>query len=528
MKFLHVLSQHRDAGTGPTEVEECAAMSRRDAALALRRFGLGARPGDIATAIGDPRGFLKAQLAQPEAALVRRALPAGHVILAEIQVARRSVRLARQGGAGKGGSPTPPAPPAAAGPVGPVGPDMGATAGSSAAPAAPPAPKRMASAPDAANQMKDEPRPARLQREAFVADLEARIVHGLETPAPLVERLVLFWSSHFAVSAAKGPVRGLAGAFEREAIRPHVLGRFGDMLLAVVRHPAMLIYLDNAASTGPASLVGQRRQRGLNENLAREILELHTLGVDGGYTQADVAQLARLLTGWSIGQPEVAASRPGHFFFAPNRHEPGGATVLGKRYSQGGEAEGEAALRDLVRHPATARNIARRLARHFVGEKAPASLVGKLESAFAKTEGDLRAVAQALVDAPEAWEAPPAKIVPPYDYMIALGRGLMSIEPPLMVHRFAAALGQPTWTPSSPKGWPDEDEAWTGPAAIRERLRVAEIAARRVRPGPDARALAEDLLGGLLSDATRQAIARAETREQGIEILAMSPEFLRR
>jgi uncharacterized protein (DUF1800 family) len=499
-------------------------MSTSDAALALRRFGLGARPGEIARIASDPRGFVLGQLARPEAARITVALEPGHAILAEVQGARRELQAARKEagrqaqklvmpGAAREPSPTSGTPPA-----------MPPAAAPPSASAEPMGPRAQA----AKKGEQAAPRPARLQREAFVADVEARITHAVATDSPFLERLVLFWSSHFAVSAGKGIVRGIAGAYEREAIRPHVLGHFSDMLKAAAQHPAMLIYLDNARSIGPKSQVGQRNQRGLNENLAREILELHTLGVDGGYTQADVTALARLLTGWSIGVPELAHTRPGHFFFAAPRHEPGGATVLGRQYSQGGLAEGEAALADLARHPSTARHVARKLARHFVADAAAPALMQRLEQTFRDTDGDLAALARVLASAPEAWSPPPSKIVPPYDYLVSLARGVAPGEPTLEVHRLAAALGQPTWTPPSPKGWPDDDEAWTGPAAIRERLRIAEMAARRASAAADARLLGPELLGGLLSEATRQAVARAETREQGVELLVMSPEFLRR
>ena len=492
-------------------------MSTRDAALALRRFGLGARPGDVARIGGEGRGFVLAQLDGPPVVVVGTDLKDSASILGEVQKAQRELRDARKEAKSR------------------IAADANAARTKAVAQGPAPAPdgKEAASIPAAGKKAPDgktpiEPRPARLLREAFVADVEARIVHSVTTDAPLVERLVLFWSSHFSVSAAKGPVRGLAGAFEREVIRPHVLGRFGDMLKAVAQHPAMLIYLDNAQSIGPASEVGKRRARGLNENLAREILELHTLGVAGGYTQADVTSLAKLLTGWTVGQVELAQTVPGRFFFAGPRHEPGGATVLGKRYAHGGLAEGEAALADLARHPSTARHVAGKLARHFVADVPPPALTAALEKAFRETDGDLKAVVRTLVTAPEAWAAAPAKVVPPYDYLVSLARGFAGLEPPLQVHRLAGALGQPTWAPPSPKGWPDEDDAWTSPAAIRERLRIAEVAARKVAGVADPRELAHDLLGGLLGSATQEAIARAETKEQGLELLAMSPEFLRR
>lgn len=499
-------------------------MSTREAGIALRRFGLGARPGEIKSIAGDARGFVAAQLERGDATLAGARLLASDRILVDLQQARREqknvkeaakelAKPTRQSGLAAGrGTPN------EAGL--PQGPDAGG-AGTPVTPGRPP------------TQVAKTPtdtliKPARMARDAFVTEVEARIDQSVHANAGFLERLVLFWSSHFAVSAAKGPVRAIVGSYEREAIRPHVLGRFADMLKATAQHPAMLLYLDNAQSIGPNSPAGHRRARGLNENLGRELLELHTLGVDGGYSQGDVTSLARLLTGWSVGTINQPATPAGRFFFAALRHEPGGASVLGRRYGQGGLAEGEAVLADLARHPATARHIARKLARHFVGDGVSPDLAARLERTFRETDGDLKAVARTLAASPEAWSATPAKIMPPYDYLVSLLRGLSPSQPALMVHRFAAALGQPTWTPPSPKGWPDEDDAWTGPAAIRERLRIAEMVARRIGAGADARALGPDLLGGLLGPVTAQAVARAETREQGIELLVMSPEFLRR
>ena len=371
-------------------------------------------------------------------------------------------------------------------------------------------------------------RPGRLRNEALQDEVSARLERAITTDQPFIERLVMFWSSHFCVSAAKGNVRAIAGAFEREAIRPHVLGRFADMLKAVEQHPAMLIYLDNQGSIGPNSLAGKRVKRGLNENLAREILELHTLGVDGGYSQDDVTNLARILTGWTFGSPQTQLGETGKFVFVANRHEPGSWSVAGKTYIDQGLLTGEAVLDDLARHPSTARHIARKLAVHFVSEAPSPALVAALTETFLKTAGDLAALSRTLVDHPEAWSARPVKIVPPYDFIVSLVRGLGHRPRAGELMRLSAGLGQPIWMPPSPKGWPDADNAWTGPSAIRERLRVAEMAARRIDKLMDPRAVAADILGPRLTEETRQAIARAEDREQGFELLIMSPEFQRR
>ena len=248
-------------------------------------------------------------------------------------------------------------------------------------------------------------------RQDYLREMSARFLNGFSTAQPLRERLVRFWSNHFVVSVSKGQTIALVGAFEREAIRPHVTGRFADMLQAVEHHPAMQLYLDNAQSIGPDSVAGKMVGKGLNENLGREILELHTLGVDGGYTQNDVIALAKILTGWSIdrGQPALQNRPVARFFgaqridvsddapaengfrFYPPRHEPGEKMLLGKSYAQGYQG-GVEALNDLARHPATAHHIATKLAMHFIADNPPDASVKRIAAAFQKTDGDLRAV----------------------------------------------------------------------------------------------------------------------------------------
>ncbi len=488
-------------------------MSQHDTVTALRRFGLGPKPGDMHKIASDPRGFLLSCITDKTAARIDNPdLDPSHVVYALTQEAQFTQRLgqlllkeALKADAGKVAAAQAPV---SSGPV------------SSATPPG-------AVSPAAAKPLTNGS-PNQMRRDVLNDELAARIERAVTTDKAFVERLVLFWSNHFCVSSAKGPVRGLVGGYEREAIRPHVLGRFATMLRAVTQHPAMLIYLDNQVSIGPNSRAGRNRARGLNENLARETLELHTLGVAGGYTQDDVTNLARLYTGWTVGQVNVERSEPGKFFFAANRHEPGDISLLGKRYTDEGQRAAEQALDDLARHPATARNIATRLARHFVSEKPPAALVAALEKTFRDSDGDLSAVARTLLTQPEVWQQGPVKIVPPYDFAVSLVRGLGLQQKPGEIVRLAGLLGQPVWQPPSPKGWPDDDDAWMGPSALRERLRIAERLARDVDRNADPRVLAADLLGPALSEQTRQAIARSEAREQGIELLIMSPEFLRR
>jgi uncharacterized protein (DUF1800 family) len=387
-------------------------------------------------------------------------------------------------------------------------------------------------------------------RETYVAAVGARAASSLDTPAPFAERLVHFWANHFAVSIDKLPVVGLAGAFEADAIRPHVLGRFEDMLVAVTRHPAMLLYLDQANSIGPQSVAARRiaerggaRQRGLNENLAREIMELHTLGVRSGYTQSDVTEFARALTGWSIaggpGTPRAMALSFGDaqpadpqqsFQYRPALHEPGSRTIMGRVYADAGDGQGQAraVLRDLATSPATARHIAFKLARHFVADEPSPALVERLATAFQRGGGDLPAVYRALVESPEAWAEAPAKFKTPWEWAVSGLRGLGRREMPGM--QMAAVLnqlGQPLWRPGSPAGYDDIAASWAAPDALLRRVELAQRIASNTS-AVDARALAPRLLSGSLSESTAEAIARAESPASGLALLLVCPEFLRR
>ena len=372
-------------------------------------------------------------------------------------------------------------------------------------------------------------------REEYVAAVGARTTSALQTTTPFVERLVHFWSNHFAVSVDKLLVVGLAGGFEADAIRPNVLGRFEDLLLAVVRHPGMLLYLDQAQSIGPGSLAGARAQdrqqprgRGLNENLAREILELHTLGVRSGYTQEDVTEFARALTGWTLPADDGAATAT--FRFAPALHEPGSRTVLGRSYAAGGEQQARDILHHLVTSPATAQHIARKLARHFVADDPPAALVERLAETFSRTGGDLPSLYRELVAAPEAWQAASTKFKSPWDWAISAYRGLGRSELPAMQStQLMTQLGQPVWRPGSPAGYDDGAAAWAAPDALLRRVEAAQRIATQAGNAVDARALAPRLLpGDALGEATASAIARAESGSTALALLLVSPEFLRR
>jgi len=372
----------------------------------------------------------------------------------------------------------------------------------------------------------------------YRAEVEMRAMASLNTGTPFVERLVHFWSNHFAISANKPQVTALAGAFEREAIRPHVLGRFEDMLFAVERHPAMHHFLDQVRSMGPNSAAARRvarrqgkRKAGINENLAREIMELHTLGVRSGYTQGDVTEFALALTGWSASAvgPGASDDEPGVFAFRPAFHEPGVRTIMRKAYDQAGEEQAAAVLRDLAAAQATATHIATKLARHFIADTPPESAVVRLGSAFMSSHGDLPTVYRELIDMKEVWQPQAAKFRTPWEWTISALRGLGRRDvaswnlPPLINQ-----LGQPVWRPGSPAGYDDMAASWAAPDALVRRVEVAQRFAARSPRDLDPRTLAPTLFGTSLSERTMQEIGRSEAPRTGLALLLVSPEFQRR
>lgn len=357
----------------------------------------------------------------------------------------------------------------------------------------------------------------RIQREEGVAALALRIggEHSFR------ERLVAFWTNHFTVARNRVPY--YVGHFVREAIRPHVTGRFDDMLVTVARHPAMLAYLDNNGSIGPGSRAGQRMARGLNENLAREILELHTVTPAARYTQADVTAFAKVLTGWSF----APAREPFGFVFRPFAHEPGTKTVMGRSWPEGQEG-GLQLLAWLGRHEATHRHLATKLVRHFVADDPPPAAVARIFAVLRDTRGDLGAAARALVRLPEAWSPPLTKLRTPQDYAIALLRAVDA--PPEAAERAFGALqflGQPLWQPPAPIGFPDTARDWAAPEMLVRRIEWANAVSAR-GAGRDAAALAEAVLGPLVAPATLRAAARAGSAREALTLVLTSPEFHRR
>ncbi|MCP5432564.1 MAG: DUF1800 domain-containing protein [Alphaproteobacteria bacterium] len=483
-----------------------------DAIVALNRFGMGARPGDLSEVARDPRKWLRAQI-ESRAALApaMAALKSSDEIAHDIpeglsgQDLRRSLIL-------RG-------------------------------------------------------------RAIYQQEVALRYAVGIGADQGLTERLARFWSNHFTVSTTNPRVAAYAGAMEREAIRPYMTGKFEDMLLAVVRHPAMLIYLDNIQSFGPNSPAGQRRDRGLNENLAREILELHTLGVNGGYTQDDVIGLAKIITGWQVYAPNLPKDLPskGAFVFLAYAHEPGDHKLLGKTYpASRDDGQGRAALRDIARHPSTAQFVATKLARHFIADDPPQAAVDELAAIFRETGGDLQKVTLALVERKEAWEVAPRKFRSPEDFVIAGMRALsgsstlsalafvdaakamddrldamsegMSVEdyqrqlrdvnrgndPAGALLRTVQTLGQYPYTAKSPAGWPDVATFWASPDALLERLEWASAITARIGVRMSPTELAGAVLGDRLSDETQTVLAGAASPAQGAALVLSSPEFQRR
>ena len=440
----------------------------------MHRFGLGARPGEQRSIRSDPRGWLEAQL-RPSTKPSKR--------LSELpthpELYREHLRQRTRG---------------------------------------------------------EDQAARRWSREVYGQERVARFVHAVTTDQPFRERWVRLFSNHFCVSARKRTITFAVGAHEREAIRAHAVGRFESLLLASTQHPAMLVYLDNQQSVGPESSLGRAKDKGLNENLAREVLELHTVGVDGGYSQADVTELAKMLTGWTVRPPkDQTASAETTFVYARRRHQPGPKTFMGKTYPETGQQEAERALHDLARHPSTARHIAHKIAVHFVADDPPEPIVADLARRFRDTEGDLQAVATSLIRDDRVWAeaARNPKLRTPEEVAIAMMRAsgwqdrrAKVPETLISMEKAIQQMGQLPLSPPSPAGWPDRQEDWSGPEQVLRRVELAEKTGQLF--GPQIRspeAYANELLGDRLHPRTRQAIARAPDRGTAVALLLASPEF---
>src|SRR6476661_4157203 len=478
-----------------------SSSAKAEASLALHRFGMGPRPGSIAAIEADPRGALIAELDRPAVGELAAAnLPSSAKAFRAVTdaFAKRQAKaiLARK--------------------------EQDAKRQQMAEASA-----MMEGAAEGTGEMAQKiaaeavPDPG---RPIYLEEARIRTEAAFSAEIGFVERLVWFWSNHFCVSADK--IRSMSGAYEREAIRPHVLGRFTDLLLAAEGHPAMLFYLDQTVSMGANSIAGINRTRGLNENLPREILELHTLGVRSGYTQDDVIAFANVLTGWTLLPPGDNPEHGGEFTFNPRLHEPGPQKVLGKVYEDDAVEQGRAVLRDLAAHPATATHLATKLARHFIADVPPPPMVERMAKVFQDTAGDLKETAKAMVLSPESWTQPPTKLKRPSEWVVGMVRaaGVTQANP----ERFTsgqALLGEPLWRPSSPKGYPDDEASWID--GMGRRLDIANNFAERLSGTVDPQAIIENVLGSSVSSEVKQAVGRAESRQQALALLFMSADFQR-
>ena len=442
--------------------------------MATQRFGLGAWPGEAAAFSADPRGALLEQLDAPLGPI------SGLPDSAEADRIRQELLDRRRAAAGDPG------------------------------------------------ELKAVSREIIRLRREYGLDW---LVHVATAPRGFPERLAAFWSNHFAVSGKPRMLWTLRAAFENDVVRAHTLGRFADIAHAALTHPAMLIYLDNVSSVGPNSTFGRNRGQGLNENLAREYLELHTLGADGGYDQTDVTELAKVLSGWRTANPLRHPAAAGRAVFAAPRHEPGAHRVMGRTYDGPPKARLERAARDLASHEATARNVAREMARAFVSDRPSHDLVEALRLNFLETDGDLRELARTLVTHDDAW-VEQGRIVPPRDWMVSVLRGFLPPGElggkPAQLLVDAQRLGQPLWSPESPDGFEAAGGEWLGPEGLRLRLDLANRLLRSADAEGGAANHARLLVGDALSEATRVTVERSDGSHQGLVLLAMSPELQRR
>jgi len=396
--------------------------------------------------------------------------------------------------------------------------------------------------------------------QRVVEDLVSqRIVRAVDSDRQLNEVMVDFWMNHFNVFVGKGIDRFLLTGYERDVIRPHIWGKFEDLLMATAKSPAMLFYLDNATSVAapenrpplPARAAMRMMQQpnaangkrgGLNENYAREIMELHTLGVDGGYTQKDVTELARVFTGWSIAMPREG----GGFIFRRAVHDVKPKTVLGVRFPAGGGIEeGERMIHILAHQPATAHHIAYQLCQRLVSDDPPKALVDRVAKTFLASDGDLRATVKAVIDSPEFWDPGVyrAKVKSPFEYVVSAVRAVDAhVDDPRPIARSLQQIGEPLYGAQPPTGYKDTADAWEGSGALMNRLNFALALANNTLPGVSTNvarlvggvdaancsdALALALTGGNLGAETRKTIAAQKSLPKIAGLILGSPEFQR-
>ena len=457
--------------------ENITANTTLEGAIAVTRFGLGARAGEIALASQNPRAWLKEQLIAP-----KLKFPMERLLTSQGYLLEKEALLSA----------------------------------------------RRAESSDEAKIAVSKPFSKRY-RAWHEAEQMARFRYGVQTQAPFHERLTRFWSNHFSVSSRGRDVL-TASAYEREAIRPFILGSFKELAHSAILHPSMLLYLDNIRSVGPNSvfgLVGRIRRKGLNENLAREVMELHTVTPKANYTQTDVREFARALTGWTVANKK-AGDMGGKTYFDVKKHEPGSRKVMNKTYFPNGKTQATEIIRNLCEHPETAKNVAYKLARHFTSDKPPARLVKKLSQTFTETGGDLMAIYRVLIDAPETWEPPSLKTKTPNEMLLSTARQLGAENVfPTWPQDVLEGFGQAAFRAPTPEGWPDTSQDWLGPDAIMKRIEWANKVAQR-NSNFDARAFLTQALGPRITVKTLDTVNAAESNQQALILALMSPEFQRR
>lgn len=445
------------------------------AAIATTRFGLGARRGELAMARSAPRDWLLAQISEGDYGKPATIGPSSTERLETYIKLQANLLSARKRG------------------------DMGEV-------------RRLES-------LRDD-----VGREDFLR----RTVSFAKSPSSFRDRWNLFWANHFTVSSSRQITSVLAGPFETEAIRPNSLGSFADLLIAAATHPAMITYLDQAVSIGPNSRAAATSKRGLNENLARELLELHTVGLEARYSQADVLDLAKALTGWSIAEGPLNAHRHGYAFLSDN-HEPGARRVLGSHYRAGGEEQALSIMKDLAKRPETAKRCAWKIASHFVADTPPVSVVADIERTWRATDGDLKEVASALIRSTAAWDARAFKFKSPYEFIVSAYRAIGTSPTSIFqVSPYLEELGQPYFRPPSPEGWSDDSATWFTSDAIWKRMRFSQDFAFRYKEITDVSTVAQDCLGVRMSQELSEVVAKIDNPQLSLAALLMSPEFQRR
>ncbi|MGB0894330.1 MAG: DUF1800 domain-containing protein [Parashewanella sp.] len=454
------------------------------AVIAVNRFGMGARPNELAQATHSPQDFLIEQL-QP--ITFNESLPNSRSLLLHMADFRQRKRMLKNN------------------------------------------PQCVLESNQVNNkQFKGKAKKTRrFFRTSYNQLCADSLVRSIESDASMAWRLLDFFSNHFSVTAQGPMMTALAPTLEREALAPNLYGKFSDMVLAVMHHPAMLIYLNNERSFGPNSKIG-KRGKGLNENLARELMELHTLGVNGGYTQADVIELAKGISGWGVANP-LTDYKTG-FLFRSSGHEPGARVLLGKTYQQQGEAQGITMITDLANHPATAKHLCFQLAKHFINDKPDQSLLDKLTKRWLETQGNIKEVIIALIKAEESWRPIRQKFKTPREFVVSAYRAL-NLKPDLKQQTALIwtlnTLGQRPFNAKSPEGYGDVEADWNGPSALMTRVNWASQLANKKRR-INAASHSKQLFADQISQTSFQAISRAESKQSALTLLLMSPEFLRR